>query len=268
MDSTIVQAAMAEAAATEMPVAELSLDQIARRAGLSRSTIYRRVRSRRALDDAVREAGGDPGSRVGVRERAITAATELIVADGVAALTVEAVTRRVGCAATSVYAAFGDREGLLAAVFERHAPLPVVEDLMAADSQRFADFESGVRTIYTAVFDTVADDTAVLQALFAEILAKPNGIGMQFFRDRILPRITSTVGAWLQGRTHAGQCADLPLSLLIPLLITPISVHLLARQPLLEAGEPVPDRHTVIEAMTAAFCSAAATSSHQRGSRS
>jgi AcrR family transcriptional regulator len=268
MDSTIVQAAMAEAAATGTPVAELSLDRIARRAGLSRSTVYRRVRSRRALDDAVREAGGDPGSRVGVRERAITAATELIVADGVAALTVEAVTRRVGCAATSVYAAFGDREGLLAAVFERHAPLPVVEDLMAADSQRFADFESGVRTIYTAVFDTVADDTAVLQALFAEILAKPNGIGMQFFRDRILPRITSSVGTWLQGRIHAGQCADLPLSLLIPLLIAPISVHLLARNRLAEAGQPVPDRHTVIEAMTAAFSNAAAPTSHRTTSTS
>jgi AcrR family transcriptional regulator len=268
MDSVIVQAAMAEAEATGTPVAELSLDRIARRAGLSRSTIYRRVRTRRALDDAVREAGGDPGSRIRVRERAITAATELIVADGVAALTVEAVTRRVGCAATSVYAAFGDREGLLAAVFDRHAPLPVVEDLLTADPRPFTDFESGVRGIYTAVFDSVADDTEVLQALFAEILAKPNGIGTQFFRERILPRITSTVGAWLTEQVHAGRCADLPLSLLIPLLIAPISVHLLARPRLIAAGQVVPDRHTVIEAMTSAFCGAAATTSHRPASTS
>ena len=96
MDSAIVQAAMAEAKATGTPVAELSLDRIARRAGVSRSTVYRRVRTRRALDDAVRQVGGDPGSRIGVRERAIAAATDLIVADGVAAMTVEAVTRRVG----------------------------------------------------------------------------------------------------------------------------------------------------------------------------
>ena len=247
---------MAEAAATGTPVAELSLDRIARRAGVSRSTIYRRVRSRRALDDAVREAGGDPGSRIGVRDRAIAAATELIVADGVAALTVDAVTRRVGCAATSVYAAFGDREGLLAAVFDRHAPLPVVEHLLATDPPQFADFRSGVRAIYTAVFDSVADDTAVLQALFAEILAKPNGIGTQFFRDQILPGITSTVGGWLTEQMRTGQCAELPLSLLIPLLLGPITVHLLARQRLIAAGQPVPDRQTVIEAMTSAFCSA------------
>ena len=268
MDGVIVQAAMAEAVETGRPVAELSLDRIARRAGLSRSTVYRRVRTRRALEDAVRKAGGDPGSRVGVRDRAIAAATELIVADGVAALTVEAVTRRVGCAATSVYAAFGDREGLLAAVFERHAPLPVVEELLTAHPRRFGSFESGVRAIYTAVFDTVADDTAVLQALFAEILAKPNGIAMRFFRDRILPRITSTVGAWLKEQIAAGHCADLPVSLLIPLLIAPISVHLLARPSLVAAGAPVPDRDTVIGAMTAAFVHAAAATSHQPTSTS
>src|SRR5258707_11695742 len=100
MDNAVVQAAMAEAAATGTPVAELSLDRIARRAGVSRSTVYRRVRTRHALDDAVRRAGGDPGSRVGVRERAITAATDLIVADGVAAMTGDAVTRPAGWAAT------------------------------------------------------------------------------------------------------------------------------------------------------------------------
>lgn len=259
MDAVIIEAAMAEAAATGRPVAELSLDRIARRAGISRSTIYRRVRTRQALDDAVRQAGGDPGSRVGVRERAVAAAAEVIVAGGVGALTVEAVTRRVGCAATSIYSAFGDREGLIAAVFECHAPLPVVEGLLA-DPQQFADLESGVRAIYTAVFDTVVDDTAVLQALFAEVLAKPHGIGMQFFRMRVLPRITSTVGAWLTEQIRAGRCADLPPSLLIPLLIAPISVHLLARHPLAGAGHPVPDRRTVIEAMTTAFCSVAASS--------
>ncbi|OBA92206.1 hypothetical protein A5662_21365, partial [Mycobacteriaceae bacterium 1482268.1] len=206
MDAAIVHAAMAEAEQTGTPVAQLSLDRIAKRAGMSRSTVYRRVRNREALNDAVRVAGGDPGSRVGVRDRAIAAAAELIVGDGVGALTLEGVARRVGCAVTSLYSAFGGREGLLAAVFEEHAPLPVVEHLLETDPKRFSDFEIGVRGIYTAVFDTVADDTAVLGALFAEILAKPDGIGMQFFRDRILPRITATIGGWLQGQIDAGHC--------------------------------------------------------------
>jgi AcrR family transcriptional regulator len=186
-------------------------------------------------------------------ERAIAAATEVIVTDGVAALAVEGVARRVGCAVTSVYASFGGREGLLSAVFECHAPLPVVERLLSTDRQRFADLEAGARAIYTAVFDTVAADTEVLEALFAEILAKPNGIGAQFFRDRVVPRIISTIGGWLRGQIEAGDCVDAPLSLLVPQLIAPISVHLLSRKRLVAAGAVVPDRQTVIDAMTSAF---------------
>jgi AcrR family transcriptional regulator len=259
MDSAIVEAALAEAQATGTPVAELSLDRIARRAGVSRSTMYRRVRNRRTLDEAVRRAGAEPGARVGVAERAIAAATEVIVTDGVSALTVDGVARRVGCSVSSVHTAFAGREGLLGAVFERHAPLPVVEQLMSTDPERFTDLESGVRAIYTAIFDTIDGQdsgTGVLEALFAEMLAKPNGIAAQLFHERILPRITANIGGWLTKHIVAGRCADLPLSLLVPLLISPISVHLIARGRLTAAGAAVPDRRAVIDVMTAAFCNA------------
>jgi AcrR family transcriptional regulator len=266
MDSGIVQAAMAEALETGTPVAELSLDRIARRAGISRSTIYRRVRNRRALDDAVRDAGADPGSRVGVADRAVAAATDAIIADGVAALTVDGVARRVGCSVSAVHTAFGGREGLLAAVFDRHAPLPAVVQLMSEKPELFVDFKDGVRTIYTVVFDTVTGQggTGVLEALFAEVLAKPNGVGAQLFRDRILPRITTDIGGWLTGHIEAGHCADLPLSLLVPLLISPIAVHLIARGRLTAAGAPVPDRQVVVDAMTDAFCNAVGTTIQSR----
>jgi AcrR family transcriptional regulator len=259
MDSGIVQAAMAEARETGTPVAELSLDQIARRAGISRSTIYRRVRNRQSLDDAVRKEGGDPGSRIGVADRAIAAATEVMIADGVAAMTVDGVARRVGCSVSAVHTAFGGREGLLAAVFERHAPLPAVVQLMAEKPERFKELESGVRAIYTVVFDTLTEQqggTGVLEALFAEILAKPNGVGAQLFSERVVPRIITNIGGWLTDQIRAGHCADLPHSLLVPLLISPISVHLIARSRLTAAGVAVPDRQTVIDAMTDAFCNA------------
>jgi AcrR family transcriptional regulator len=266
MDSGIVQAAMAEARETGTPVAELSLDRIARRAGVSRSTIYRRVRNRRALDDAVRDTGADPGSRVGVADRAVAAATDAIIADGVAALTVDGVARRVGCSVSAVHTAFGGREGVLAAVFDRHAPLPAVVQLMSEKPELFVDFKDGVRTIYMVVFDTVTGQggTGVLEALFAEVLAKPNGVGAQLFRDRILPRITTDIGGWLTCHIEGGHCADLALSLLVPLLISPIAVHLIARGRLTAAGAPVPDRQAVIDAMTDAFCNAVGTTIQSR----
>jgi AcrR family transcriptional regulator len=256
VESEIVAAAIAEAQASGKPVAELSLDRIAKRAGVSRSTMFRRVRSRSALETAVREAGVDPGRQLSVRDRAIVAATELIVAEGVGALTLEEVARRAGCAMTSVHTQCGGREGLLAAVFERYAPLPVVEQLLS--EREFDTFEEGVRAVYTAVFDTVAVDVGVVEALIAEALAKPGGVVMQLAREQILPRITTTVGGWLTSEMTARRCTELPLSLVIPLLISPIAVHLIARRRMIAAGESVPAREVVIETMTSAFCGAVA----------
>lgn len=259
MDDAVVAAAIAEAEQSGTPVAELSLDRIAARAGMSRSTIFRRIRSRQALDDAVREAGVDPGRRVSVRDRAIAAAAELIVAEGVGALTVEEVARRVGCAVTSVHTQFDGRDGLLGAVFERHAPLPTVERMFTADPQRFADLAGGVRTIYTVIMDLADTDVGVIEALFAEVLAKPNGAVMRLARERILPRIGATIGGWLATQIHAGRCANIPPSVLLPLFVAPVSVHLMARRRLVAAGERVPDRDSVVETLTDAFCRAVGT---------
>jgi AcrR family transcriptional regulator len=263
MDMTIVAAAIAEADESGTPVADLSLDRIARRAGVSRSTMFRRIHSRQALEAAVRQAGVDPGRRPTVRDRAVAAATELIVANGVGALTLEAVARRAGCALTSVHTQFGGRDGLLAAVFERHAPLPVVERVLAPDGRRFERFEDAVGAVYTAVFDTLSADDGVIEALLAEVLARPDGLVMQLARERLVPRIVKTVGGWLRAEIRAGRCQDLPLSLLLPLLIAPISFHVIARKRLLAAGAPVPGRATVIQTMTGAFCRAVGTGTHR-----
>ena len=73
-----------------------------------------------------------------------------------------------------------------------------------------------------------------------------------------------TIGGWLSGEIHASRCRDLPLPVLIPLLIAPISVHLLARKHLAAAGVPVPDREAVIQTMTDAFCRAVGTGTQVR----
>jgi AcrR family transcriptional regulator len=242
----------------------LSLDRIAERAGMSRSTIFRRIRSRQALEDAVREAGVEPGRRVSVRDRAIAVAAELIVAEGVGALTVEEVARRVGCAVTSVHTQCGGRDGLLGAVFEQHAPLPTVERLFSADPQRFADLASGIRAIYTVIMDLDDRDVGVIEALFAEVLAKPNGPVMRLAGERIVPRIVATIGGWLAGQARAGRCVDLPPSVLLPLFVAPVSVHLIVRRRLVAAGAPVPDRDGVVDAMTDAFCRAVGTGNREQ----
>ena len=75
----VVEAALRAAENLGRDVADVPLIAIAREAGISRSTLVRRLNgSRQLLDDAVRAAGVEPGGRPPVRERAIQAAGTLI----------------------------------------------------------------------------------------------------------------------------------------------------------------------------------------------
>src|ERR1700758_5776767 len=68
----VVEAALRAAENLGRDVADVPLIAIAREAGMSRSTLIRRLNgSRQPLDDAVRAAGGEPGGRPPVRERAV-----------------------------------------------------------------------------------------------------------------------------------------------------------------------------------------------------
>ncbi|MGH3793497.1 MAG: TetR/AcrR family transcriptional regulator [Pseudonocardiaceae bacterium] len=71
------------------------------------------------VDEAPEEL--DP-RRVRSRDRLLDAATELLAAGGVHAVTVEAVTRRSKVARTTLYRNFGNSTELLAAAFERLIP--------------------------------------------------------------------------------------------------------------------------------------------------
>src|ERR671938_1917802 len=97
----LVQAALRAADELGRDVAEVPTAAIADRAGMSRSTLLRRLGgSRAALHEAVRAAGIDPGGR-SVRVRAIHAAAVLISEAGLAAATLEAIARHAGRAVES-----------------------------------------------------------------------------------------------------------------------------------------------------------------------
>jgi AcrR family transcriptional regulator len=254
----IVKAAIEAAAASGRDVAEVSLDEIARWAGISRATLFRRIGSRKALDDAVRAAGIDPGGRPDVRARATVAAADLIEEGGLAALTLEAVADRADCSIPALHSQLGGREGLLAATFERYSPLPRIEELFA-DSPR--ELEVGVRWLYEIAFDAVDARRGLLFALLADAAARPEGPTARFLVDGYLPRAFGTVGVWLSAQVAAGRVRPLPLPLLVQLLIAPMALHVASR-PLLrgETGQEPPSRAEVVEQLTGAYLRAVALS--------
>jgi AcrR family transcriptional regulator len=241
----IVEAAVAAARERGRDVAEVPLTAIAAAAGISRSTLVRRIGgSRSALEAAVRETGVDPGGRPPVRERAIEAGARLIGEHGLGAVTLDAVAVAAQCSLPSLHTVFEGRDGLLAEIYERYSPIPDLEGLMADPP---ANLEEAVRGVYRALVASFEQEPRVTPALMADLFARPEGPAGRIFH-RYFPRLLGTVGAWLVSEVRAGRIRALPLPLLVQQMVGPLAMHMLLRPALeRELGADLP---TVEEACT------------------
>ncbi|MEU6713340.1 TetR/AcrR family transcriptional regulator [Nonomuraea sp. NPDC046802] len=247
----LVRAALVAADERGQHVADVPLTAIAAKAGISRSTLLRRLGgSRAALDEAVRRSGVDPGGRAPVRERAIEAAGRLIAERGLGDVTLDAVAEAAQCSLPSLHASFEGRDGLLAAVFDRYGPVPDLEAL-AADPP--GSLEETVRTIYQAMITAFCGEPRILPAVFGDLFSRPDGPAAQMAAG-IVPRILHGLDLLLTPQIRAGRLRDLPLPLIVQYLLAPMVIHLLLR-PTLEggAGVELPPVEEVSQTFTAAF---------------
>jgi AcrR family transcriptional regulator len=254
----LVQAALRAARALGKDVADVPVIAIAREAGISRSTLIRRLGgTRAALDAAVRAAGVDPGGQAPVRTRALDAAAELIDASGLAAVTLEAIAARAQCSVHSLYAVFGGRDELLRALFERHSPLLEIEDFFDSDH---GNLPTTVRRLYGLITRTLNRQPRVASALLAEALARPDSPAIQNLLSHTAPRLLASLGAWLTGEIAAGRIRDMPTPLLIQQLIAPVAVHMLIRPAVPHLpGLELPDLDTVCDTFADTFVRAVGT---------
>lgn len=256
----LVAAALAAARDRDQPVAEVPLTAIAAAAGISRSTLLRRLGgTRSALDDAVRDSGVDPGGRLPVRERAIEAAAHLIAERGLGAVTLDAVATAAGCSLPSLHATFDGRDGLLAAIFERYSPILDLRALAANPPDRIEDT---VRAIYRALLTALSREPRVVPAIFGDLFSRPDGPASQVVRANG-PGLLGSVRQLLAPEIAAGRLRPLPFPLLAQLLIGPLMFHVLTR-PVLETtpfGDELPDVAESCEVFADAFLRAAANPS-------
>lgn len=247
----LVEAAVAVARERNQGVAEVPLTAIATAAGISRSTLLRRLGgTRAALDDAVRDTGIDPGARLPVRDRALDAAAHLISEQGLGALTLDAVADAAHCSLPSLHAVFEGRDGLLTAIFERYGPVFELESL-AADPPE--PLPVRVRAIYRAVVVAFGQEPRVLPALFADVLSRPDGPSSRVQRAN-LPRLLNSVDTLLGSEMRAGRLHPMPLPLLVQLMFGPLAMHLLLRPTLEPAlGSTLPTVRETSEIFADAF---------------
>jgi AcrR family transcriptional regulator len=254
----LVQAAVRAARALGKDVADVPVIAIAREAGISRSTLIRRLGgTRAALDAAVWAAGVDTGGQAPVRTRALDAAAELIHTNGLAATTLEAIAVQAQCSVHSLYAVFGGRDVLLRALFERHSPLLQIEDFFDDDH---GDLRSTVRQLYGMIATSLTGEPRVAPAVLAEALARPDSPAIQNLLGHNAPRILASLGKWLIGEIEAGRIRDIALPLLIQQLIAPIAIHMLVRPAVPRIpGLELPDVDTVCDTFTDTFLRAVST---------
>ncbi|PRX98120.1 TetR/AcrR family transcriptional regulator [Allonocardiopsis opalescens] len=252
----LVEAALAAARERGSDVAEVPVTAIAAAAGLSRSTLLRRLGGSRApLDAAVRRAGVDPGGRPPVRERAMAAAARLIGERGIGALTLDAVAEAAECSLPTLHTVFAGRDGLLRAMFERHGPVLDLERLAADPPERIEDT---VEQLYRALVVLFEHEPRVLPAIFADVFSRPDGPGARVLREN-LPRMLGSLGPLLAAQVAAGRLRPWPIPLLIQQLLGPLAIHMLLRptiEPVL--GDALPPVEDTVQIFADAFLRAAA----------
>jgi AcrR family transcriptional regulator len=223
----VVDAALRAAETLGRDVADVPLVAIAREAGMSRSTLVRRLNgSRQLLDDAVRAAGVEPGGRPPVRERAVQAAAELISDRGITATTLEAVAAQADCSVHSLYAVFGGRDELMRAVFDRYSPILDFDEAVAEPD---AELGETVHRIYRSLAEAFSREPRVAPAMLAEGLARPTSPAVQALLQHHVPLMLGGVGQWLAAEIAAGRIRDLPLPLVIQQMLAPIAIHTMIR---------------------------------------
>ncbi|OBB61325.1 TetR/AcrR family transcriptional regulator [Mycobacterium sp. 852013-51886_SCH5428379] len=226
--SEVIHATLRSAEQLGRDVADVPIVMIAHALGVSRSTLLRRLGgSRKTLDDAVRELGVDPGGRPPVRSRAIEAAAHLIGTGGVSSASLEAVASRADCSVQSLYAAFGGREALLEAVYDRYIPPLDVSALLSDESH--TGVKDTVRAVYRALVELCSREPRVLSAVLAETLARPAGPGGAVLIEHGALRTVAVLGEWLDSQVAAGRIRDLPGPVLIQQFISPVLVHAVMR---------------------------------------
>jgi AcrR family transcriptional regulator len=253
----VIDAALRAAETLGRDVADVPLVAIAREAGMSRSTLVRRLNgSRQLLDDAVRAAGVEPGGRPPVRERAVQAAAALISARGLATITLEAVAAQADCSVHSLYAVFGGRDELMRAVFDRYGPIVDLDEVVA---QPDAELGETVHRIYRLLAEVFSREPRVAPAMLAEGLARPTEPAVQALLQYHVPRLLAGVGQWLTAEIAAGRIRDLPLPLLIQQMLAPIAIHTMIRPAAVHIPEiELPELDQACEVFADAFLRAVA----------
>lgn len=128
-----------------------SLAQLARPAGMSRATLYRRLNANSALAKEVAQIRSE-GART-AREEFLSAAIVLLTEQGLTELTMEAVAARAGLSLATLYRTFTDRDALVREVLRASLPAEQLRNILSRDAPIVEVLEAFVEALQQRIQD-------------------------------------------------------------------------------------------------------------------
>jgi AcrR family transcriptional regulator len=217
-------------------LAELSMDELAARAGVSRATLYRLFGNQRRL---LGELGLQPPPTV--RANVLDVALELIGRHGLAELSMDELAARAGVSRATLYRLFPGKVPLYTELVRRFSPFESIADVLETMGDRppAEVIPTVAHTLAAAMEDHIG---LVLQLLLEVSRSDPNGhAGADSQKDAARAmRTLPLVARYLAEQMAAGRLRRMDPVLAVQALTGPIVMHLLTRSP--AGSQPGSDR--------------------------
>lgn len=201
-----------------------TVDQIARAAGVSKTSFYRAFGSRDALLEAL-ELAPEPDARA----RILDAALQLIGAGGLAALSMDELAEKAQVSRATLYRLFPGKSALFTSLIYEYSPLEPVTQLLQArhDDPPEVVMPEIARLVYRTIFGGGESRVGMLRALVFEVSGM--SADTEEAAREMVGKLVGSLAFYVVAQMEAGRLRRMTPLLALQSFIGPIFFHLMTR---------------------------------------